>query len=148
MSIDTIASSTEFDAIVVGSGLTGGWAAKELTEKGLQVLVLERGRDVEPGKDYLGEHAPDWKLPYQGKKPRELYEEEFSDAIVLPTRLAIDIPTEGDEGQKDVVTVSAVSTDNGQTYKGKYSYKGNSYPPGEVEFSRITSEDGYDIFYR
>jgi len=82
------------------------------------------------------------KVKYEG----ELYEEEFSDAIVLPTRLAIDIPTEGDEGQKDVVTVSAVSTDNGQTYKGKYSYKGNSYPPGQVEFSRITSEDGFDIF--
>ena len=77
MSIDTIAGSAEFDAIVVGSGMTGGWAAKELTEKGLKVLVLERGRDVEPGKDYLGEHAPDWKLPFQGKKPRELYEEEY-----------------------------------------------------------------------
>lgn len=77
MSVDTIASSTDFDAIVVGSGVTGGWAAKELTEKGLKVLVLERGRDVVPGKDYLAEHAPDWKLPYQGKKPRELYEEEY-----------------------------------------------------------------------
>ena len=52
----------DFDAIVVGSGITGGWAAKELTEKGLKVLVLERGRDVRHSVDYLGEHAPDWKL--------------------------------------------------------------------------------------
>ena len=41
-----------FDAIVVGSGITGGWAAKELTEKGLKTLVLERGRQVEHIKDY------------------------------------------------------------------------------------------------
>ncbi|GAB3272544.1 GMC family oxidoreductase [Parahaliea aestuarii] len=67
----------DFDAIVVGSGISGGWAAKELTEKGLKVLVLERGRDITPGLDYYGEHAPDWKLPYQGKKPRELYENEY-----------------------------------------------------------------------
>jgi choline dehydrogenase-like flavoprotein len=67
----------DFDAIVVGSGISGGWAAKELTEKGLKVLVLERGEDLEHGSGYYGEHAPNWKLPYQGKKPRELYDEEY-----------------------------------------------------------------------
>lgn len=67
----------DFDAIVVGSGISGGWAAKELTEKGLKVLVLERGAPLEHGKGYLGEHAPSWKLPYQGKKPRELYAEDY-----------------------------------------------------------------------
>lgn len=41
-----------FDAIVVGSGISGGWAAKELTEKGLKVLMLERGRNFEHVKDY------------------------------------------------------------------------------------------------
>ena len=66
-----------FDAIVVGSGISGGWAAKELTERGLKVLVLERGRELEHSVGYLGEHAPDWKLPYQGKPLRELYEEEY-----------------------------------------------------------------------
>lgn len=70
-------NNIDFDAIVVGSGITGGWAAKELTEKGLKVLVLERGRDLRHGADYLGEHAPDWKLPYQGKRPRELYAEQY-----------------------------------------------------------------------
>ncbi len=67
----------DFDAIVVGSGISGGWAAKELTEKGLKVLVLERGKPLQHGSGYLGEHAPDWKLPYQGKRPRELYAEEY-----------------------------------------------------------------------
>ncbi|MEH6588368.1 MAG: GMC family oxidoreductase [Halioglobus sp.] len=67
----------DFDAIVVGSGISGGWAAKELTEKGLKVLVLERGKPLQHGSGYLGEHAPDWKLPYQGKRPRELYKEEY-----------------------------------------------------------------------
>lgn len=82
------------------------------------------------------------KMKYEGK----LYKEDFDDAIVLPTRLAVDIPTEGDEGQKDVVTVSAVSTDNGQTYNGNYTYKRNSYPPGQVRFTRTTRKDGFDIF--
>ena len=41
-----------FDAIVIGSGISGGWAAKELCEKGLKVIMLERGRNVEHIKDY------------------------------------------------------------------------------------------------
>ena len=45
-------STMQYDAIVVGSGISGGWAAKELTEKGLNVLLLERGRDIEHIKDY------------------------------------------------------------------------------------------------
>ena len=67
----------DFDAVVVGSGISGGWAAKELTEKGLKVLVLERGRPLAHGSGYYAEHAPDWKFPYQGKKPRQLYAEEY-----------------------------------------------------------------------
>jgi len=62
--------SYDFDAIVVGSGITGGWAAKELTEKGLKVLVLERGKDLQHGSGYLGEHAPSWKIPFRGKPDR------------------------------------------------------------------------------
>ena len=59
MSNDTIDTQVyDFDAIVVGSGMSGGWAAKELTEKGLKVLVLERGKELEHGSGYFGEHAP------------------------------------------------------------------------------------------
>jgi choline dehydrogenase-like flavoprotein len=56
---------TSYDAIVVGSGITGGWAAKELTEKGLNTLVLEAGRTIIPEKDYV-EHVPVWELKYRG----------------------------------------------------------------------------------
>ncbi len=69
--------SEQFDAIVVGSGISGGWAAKELTEKGLKVLMLERGAPLEHSVDYIGEHAPPWNVPYQGKPLRELYKEEY-----------------------------------------------------------------------
>jgi len=69
--------TTEFDAIVVGSGISGGWAAKELTEKGLRVLMLERGKPLQHGADYKGEHMAPWDIPLGGKPPRELYEEQY-----------------------------------------------------------------------
>jgi choline dehydrogenase-like flavoprotein len=54
-------NATTFDAIVIGSGISGGWAAKELCEKGLKTLVLERGRSVEarkaPDTHWFGERA-------------------------------------------------------------------------------------------
>jgi len=55
----------DFDAIVVGSGMTGGWAAKELTELGLRTLVLEAGRPIIPEQDYV-EHKPPWEMPFRG----------------------------------------------------------------------------------
>src|SRR5207248_6373536 len=58
----------EYDAVVVGSGIAGGWAAKELTEKGLRTLVIERGRNVEHGKDYITEHKPTWQLPLRNER--------------------------------------------------------------------------------
>lgn len=58
----------EYDAIVVGSGVSGGWAAKELTEKGLRTLVLERGREVEHQKDYVTEHVPPWNMPLRNRR--------------------------------------------------------------------------------
>ena len=53
-----------YDAIIVGSGITGGWAAKELKEKGLNTLVLESGRSIVPEQDYV-EHVPVWELKYR-----------------------------------------------------------------------------------
>ena len=55
-----------YDAIVVGSGISGGWAAKELTEKGLSVLLLERGKNVEHVKDYVNATKAPWEYPHRG----------------------------------------------------------------------------------
>jgi choline dehydrogenase-like flavoprotein len=65
----------EFDAIVVGSGISGGWAAKELTEKGLRVLLLERGRDVEHIKDYVNATKPPWAYPHRGGRTYAMEEQ-------------------------------------------------------------------------
>jgi len=61
-----------YDAIVVGSGISGGWAAKELTEKGLRVLLLERGPNVEHVKDYKSATLPPWEVPHRGRRTQEL----------------------------------------------------------------------------
>lgn len=61
-----------YDAIVVGSGISGGWAAKELTEKGLRVLLLERGPNVEHIKDYKSATVPPWEVPHRGRRTQEL----------------------------------------------------------------------------
>jgi choline dehydrogenase-like flavoprotein len=66
---------TTFDAIVVGSGITGGWAAKELTEKGLKTLVLEAGRNIVPEEDYV-EHVPEWEMKFRGMGDRRKLAEE------------------------------------------------------------------------
>jgi len=54
-----------YDAIVVGSGMAGGWAAKELAERGLSTLVLEAGRPIDPARDYL-EHEPIYEFKFRG----------------------------------------------------------------------------------
>ncbi|MBC2838393.1 GMC oxidoreductase [Robiginitalea sp. SC105] len=60
-----------YDAIVVGSGISGGWAAKELCEAGLKTLVLERGRMVRHIEDYPTANMDDWDFPHGGQLPRE-----------------------------------------------------------------------------
>ncbi|HVM74692.1 MAG TPA: GMC family oxidoreductase [Candidatus Saccharimonadales bacterium] len=65
----------KYDAIVIGSGITGGWAAKELTEKGLRTLVLEAGRPIVPDRDYV-EHVPTWDMPFRGMRDRKKLEKE------------------------------------------------------------------------
>src|SRR5450432_4123724 len=59
-----------FDAIVIGSGISGGWAAKELTEKGLKVLMLERGRNFEHIKDYKSATKDPWDFEHHGAVTR------------------------------------------------------------------------------
>jgi choline dehydrogenase-like flavoprotein len=72
--IDATQQNT-FDAIVIGSGISGGWAAKELCEHGLKTLVLERGRDVVHNKDYPTATLNPWEFPYRGRVPKKYLEE-------------------------------------------------------------------------
>ena len=61
----------EYDAIVIGTGVSGGWAAKELCEKGLKTLVLERGRMVKHIKNYPTAHLDPWDFTFKGQLPKE-----------------------------------------------------------------------------
>ncbi|MCH8863447.1 MAG: GMC family oxidoreductase [Proteobacteria bacterium] len=65
----------DFDAVVVGAGMSGGWAAKELCEKGLKVLVLDRGAPLEHG-DYVTEGKAPWEMEFRGKFDREIAKRE------------------------------------------------------------------------
>ncbi len=60
-----------YDAIVIGSGISGGWAAKELTEKGLKTIMLERGRNVEHVKDYHA-NKDTWEYPHRGGRTKQM----------------------------------------------------------------------------
>lgn len=64
-----------FDAIVIGSGISGGWAAKELAEKGLKVLMLERGRNVEHVKGYVNATKDPWDFPHRGGRTQQMIDD-------------------------------------------------------------------------
>lgn len=60
-----------YNAIVIGSGMSGGWAAKVLTEKGLKTLVLERGREVQHITDYPTTNMNSYEFEHKGELPLE-----------------------------------------------------------------------------
>ena len=68
----------DYDAIVVGSGISGGYAAKELCEKGLRTLVLERGRSVTHGAGYVTEHKQNWEFPARNSKGSRKHNERYA----------------------------------------------------------------------
>jgi choline dehydrogenase-like flavoprotein len=84
-------SPSDYDAIVVGTGISGGWAAKELSEKGLKVLVLERGRNVVHINDYTTANLDPWDLPNNDKPTQETlkdYEKQHRTGYVTkPSRV-------------------------------------------------------------
>ncbi len=70
-----MAENNTYDAIVVGSGISGGWAAKELTEKGLKVLMLERGRNIVHIKDYPSATKEAWDFPHRGQRTQQMIQD-------------------------------------------------------------------------
>jgi choline dehydrogenase-like flavoprotein len=92
--IESIKKNT-FDAIVVGSGISGGWAAKELCEKGLKTLVLERGRDVPHKTGYPTATLNPWEFEHHNRLPLSITKENpilskcyAFDAFRLDSRLS------------------------------------------------------------
>jgi len=71
-------SETKYDAIVIGAGMSGSYAAKELCEKGLKTLVLERGRDVKHVKDYPTATKQPWEFDHRGQMPKSVLDENPS----------------------------------------------------------------------
>src|ERR1700760_2057434 len=65
-------SVNTYDAIVIGSGIAGGWAAKELTEKGLKTIMLERGKNIEHVKDYVNATKGPWQFPHRGGRTQQM----------------------------------------------------------------------------
>lgn len=67
-----MANKNTFDAIVIGSGMSGGWAAKEFTEKGLKTLLLERGPEVKHLRDYPTTNMMPWEFPHRNEVTQEI----------------------------------------------------------------------------
>ncbi len=136
---------THYDAIIIGSGMTGGWAAKELTERGLRVLVLDRGRAHEHGVDYHGEHASNWNLTYGGLPDRALYTSDYS---VQRTSYAFDETTRQhfiNDRENPYINEGATPFDwiRGSTIGGRsLMWARQSYRWGPQEFE-ANAQDGH-----
>jgi choline dehydrogenase-like flavoprotein len=70
-----MADNNTYDAIVIGSGISGGWAAKELCEKGLKVIMLERGRDLKHIQDYQETNKPVWEYAHRGSRTQAMVQD-------------------------------------------------------------------------
>ncbi|MDA1334104.1 MAG: FAD-binding protein, partial [Bacteroidetes bacterium] len=73
----TYLAKNEFDAIVVGSGMAGGMAAKELCERGLKTLVLDRGGAFEHAESFVTEHKQAYELPRHGRVPLKEQQDDY-----------------------------------------------------------------------
>jgi choline dehydrogenase-like flavoprotein len=115
-----------YDAIVIGSGISGGWAAKELTQKGLKVLMLERGGDYKHIKDYKDISAFD--LPHRGKVPTALNDKIKGDIVTwMLSEQVAESWVEEDEGTytevKPFKWIRAYRLGGRSTMWGRQSYR-------------------------
>ena len=72
-----------YDAIVIGSGISGGWAAKELCEKGLKTIMLERGENIEHVKDYVNANKEAWNYPHRNRRSIYFHDEKWPQGSFL-----------------------------------------------------------------
>jgi len=140
-------AAAEADAIVCGSGITGGWAAKELTERGLKVLLVERGRNLEHRIGYTTEFTAPWELAYRGYGDPNMWRtgkriqriargtnEWTADMLVDDDVDTYDTPPES-----DFHWVRSYQLGGRSTVWGRHSYR-----MGEVHF-RANANDGHGI---
>ena len=71
-------STKIYDAIVIGSGISGGWAAKEFFQRGYKTLMIERGRVIEHQKDYIGENKAPWQQTHRTRVKNLLIEQQYN----------------------------------------------------------------------
>ncbi|MFM5931916.1 MAG: GMC oxidoreductase [Novosphingobium sp.] len=120
----------DFDAIVVGSGITGGWAAKELTESGLKVLMIERGRNIRHQQDYATETKAPWDMPFRGDGDRARYARDY------PVQMLNRHFTEYTEGHfvNDLENPYAKGTDTAFNWFRSYQLGGRSLTWGRQSY--------------
>jgi choline dehydrogenase-like flavoprotein len=136
----------QYDAIVCGSGITGGWAAKELTERGLKVLMVERGPNLEHRVDYKTEFKAPWELPFRG----------FTDPQILATSKRFQQYGRMDEWSKDMfvdddVDVYESPSESGFRWIRGYHLGGRSIMWGRHSYRmaplhfHANAEDGHGV---
>ena len=103
---------TEYDAIVIGTGVSGGWAAKELCEKGLKTLVLERGRMLSHPQDYTTANMDHWDFPSADRITNEIKKNQPKQ--IQPTKACQNTTEHGPKKRPEK---------NGQTKPGQKSAK-------------------------
>jgi choline dehydrogenase-like flavoprotein len=133
----------EYDAIVVGTGISGGWAAKELCEKGLKTLVLDRGRMVNHLLDYPTMHKDPWDLPNAG-----VLSAEQKKAYNKQLRWGVDNTTKhffNDDSQHDYDEVKRFDWIRGTQVGGRSLIWGKqTYRWSDLDFE-ANAKDGYGI---
>ncbi len=135
-----------YDAIVIGSGISGGWAAKELSEKGLTTIVLERGRNVEHIKDYPTMNMNPWDLKYGDKLTRE--EKETTYQIQSRTGYAVTQSTKHffvNDEESPYTEVKRFDWIRGYQVGGRSLIWGRqSYRLGDLDFE-ANAKDGFGV---
>lgn len=147
MSVYIKETKQKFDAIVIGSGISGGWAAKELTEKGLKTLMIERGGKVEHRLDYPTEGKPSWQFESRMVPDKKLVDEQyyvqkqcyaFNDATKHFFGNDKDLPYQTKQGKK-------FSWIRGNQFGGKsLLWHRNSFRLSDYDFT-ANSKDGYGV---